>query len=92
MKLRRRKVLGADDSTSSDEEGERAVRGSDPVVMVTDDSDSKSGYCIPKRGKRPLVVYCLLLQLQMFPYMLCCPQLWPSILFLLRGHSRITSH
>jgi len=50
MKLRGRKVLGADDSTSSDEEGERAVRGSDSVVMVTDDSDSKSGYCIPKRG------------------------------------------
>ena len=47
----RRTFLGTDDSTSSDEEGVRARRRSNPLVLLTDDSDSKSDSCTPKAGE-----------------------------------------
>ena len=55
-----RAFLGTDDSTSSDEERARAIRRSDPCILLSDDSDSKSDSCTPKAGERSFIYYSVL--------------------------------
>ena len=64
------------------------MRGSDPVAMVTDDIDSRIGHFIPKTGERLRLFIAYFSSCRRHPYMLCCPRLWPSILFFLMYHAR----